>query len=685
MTQGSESTRSGSRTTDSVLDRFERLARDAPEAHALIAGPDSLTYGRLDARANRLAHHLLAAGLPPGGLVALGAARHTELLVALLGILKAGGHCAVLDGASGAGRRQLALLEPFAVLTDATHHPRLDDGRGLRFLLLDEEAAAIAAHPAGRPAREPGPLALRTLTGGPEPRPVAVTHDTLLAAYEGWAEVARLTPADRHLITAGPDTTALATGWTRALCSGGALVLPERGPWTPDAIRRGVESERVTVVHTDPGGATRLLAPDAGAGAARELGGPDEAPRHLRHLRSLRLVTVTGDRLFLDEQAALQARLRPGGRVLSVYGLAETACAGTWFDLAQLPAPQDDPERSALIGTPFPGFRVDLPDGEIRLTPPGAETAIPTGDLGVLRPDGLLEFAGRRRDRLTLDTGESFDPHPVEAMIRTHRGIGGVILRTVRVPGAARTSRLIGYVTPPPGEPFRDPAPHPAAPPPGIEGLREDLGRSVPAPWFPRELIRMRTLPRNRAGQEDRDAVPLPPRPTALPDAARGGAKSAGGNPGPPPGPLLVGVTRAGCGAALTVVAGFLFLVLSKVFWPGATDLSAVPDPWASLFFVLYLCEGAAFAAGLAFLVWGRAPMLRQGHGRGITTAAHLAGVYLLVAWWPQDNLYRLADKRDWPVQAALVSAFNIPLMIAGLIVATYLTRKPPSPFDSDD
>ncbi|MFI5640889.1 AMP-binding protein [Streptomyces goshikiensis] len=685
MTQGSESERSGSRTTDSVLDRFERLARDTPEAHALIAGPDRLTYGRLDARANRLAHHLLAAGLPPGGLVALAAARHTELLVALLGILKAGGHCAVLDAESGAGRRQLAPLEPFAVLTDATHHPRLDDGRGLRFLLLDAEAAAIAAHPADRPAREPGRLALRTLTGGPEPRPVTITHDTLLAAYEGWAEVARLTPADRHLITAGPDTTALATGWTRALCSGGALVLAERGLWTPGAIRRRIESERVTVVHTDPGGAARLLARDTGEVTARELRGPDEVLRHLR------LVTVTGDRLFLDEQAGLQGRLRPGGRVLSVYGLAETAGAGAWFDLAQLPAPQDDPERSALIGIPFPGFRVDLPDGEIHLTPPGAQTAIPTGDLGVLRPDGLLEFAGRRRDRLTLDTGESFDPHPVEAVIRTHRDVGGVILRTVRVPGTAHAPRLIGYVTPPLGEPSRAPAPDPADgvdpadPLPGIEALREDLKGRLPAQRFPSQLIRMRTLPRARTGREDRDAVPLPPRPTHLEDAARGRGKSAGKSTPPSPGPLLVAVTRAGCGAALTVVAGLLFLVLSKVFWPGATDLSAVPDPWASLFFVLYLCEGAAFAAGLVFLVWGRTPMLRQGHGRGITTAAHLAGVYLLVAWWPQDNLYRLADKRDWPLQAALVCAFNIPLMIAGLVVAAYLTRKPPSPFDSDD
>ncbi|MFH7599663.1 hypothetical protein WDV06_31875 [Streptomyces racemochromogenes] len=57
---------------------------------------------------------------------------------------------------------------------------------------------------------------------------------------------------------------------------------------------------------------------------------------------------------------------------------------------------------------------------------------------------------------------------------------------------------------------------------------------------------------------------------------------------------------------------------------------------------------------------------------------------YLLMAWWPQDNLYRLAGKHDWPRQAALVYAFNVPLMIAGAVVALYLTRRP-SPSSASD
>ncbi|MEU9007682.1 hypothetical protein, partial [Streptomyces sp. NPDC048551] len=97
------------------------------------------------------------------------------------------------------------------------------------------------------------------------------------------------------------------------------------------------------------------------------------------------------------------------------------------------------------------------------------------------------------------------------------------------------------------------------------------------------------------------------------------------------------------------------------------------------------VCESAAFAAGVLFLFGGRARMAGQGRGRALTTAAHLSVAYLLIAWWPQDNLYRLAARHDWPRQAALVYAFNVPLMLAGLIVACYLLRAPRSPFDFDD
>ncbi|WP_030717961.1 AMP-binding protein [Streptomyces sp. NRRL S-237] len=686
MTQGSESVRFGKRTTDTVLHRFEQWARDTPGARALIAGPDGLTYGELDARADRLAHRLLVSGpLPPGALVAVGTARQTELVVALLAVLKAGGSYTVIDVASPrVGRRQLAASEPLVLLTDAAHHAALDNGGGPRVIRLDAEAPAIggprteqsADRPADAPADRlpgavappPGRTAAVLFTGAAEPRAVPVSHGMLLAAHEGWAEAARPTAQDRHLFTVAPDVTAFAAGWTRALCSGGALVLSPRAAWKPEDIRAAVETDRVTVLHTDPAGAARLLIEDAeqaGLTPAAHLGADPAC-------RSLRLLAVTGGRLYLDEQATLQVRLRPGARVLNVYGSAECAGIGTWFELSQLPHPLDDPEQISLLGTAFPGFRAEVHGGEIRLVPPDGADAIPTGDLGLLREDGLLEYGGRIRDRITMPGGRVVDPYPVESAIRSHEGIGAVILKGVDGPRGPR--RLVAYVAPPPG----GRAGVARAPLPDIEELRDHLAGKVLREESPRTVIRLRALPRTTAGQEDRDALPLPIMPAAVRTAGSKSGKygAAAGKSETPAG------CAAGCGG---VGLGFVAMILTNFLWPGSTDLTGVPQPWAFLFSLLYLFECAAFGVGVVFLFGGRARMLRQRRGPSLTVAAHLAVSYLLLSWWPQDNLYRLAAKQDWSRQAALVYAFNVPLMIAGAVVAAYVVSKPADPFDFHD
>ncbi|MFJ4775887.1 AMP-binding protein [Streptomyces sp. NPDC088762] len=674
MTQGYQSVHLAEGTTDTILHRFGRWVRDTPEAPALIAGADSLGYGQLDERANRLAHHLLASGLGPGGLVAVGTTRQTELVVALLAVLKAGGAYAVVDAETPrTGRQQLAALEPlapFALLTHAPHRAALDTGTGLRAIRTDE-AAAIAERPGYAPddAPAPGGRAAVLFTAGSRPRPVAVTHGLLLAACDGWAELARLTPQDRHLFTARPDVTAFAAGWTRALCSGGALVLAPKASWESagtDRVRRAVTAEGVSVVHTDPAGAGALLVdgPRPAAGARRT--GPEA-------LRPLRMATVTGDRLHLDELDAMHGRLRAGVRILNVYGLAETAGVGTCFEVPQLTDPVDEPERHSLLGRPFAGCRVDLRHGEIHLTPPGGGDAIPTGDLGLVRPDGLLEYAGRLRHRIALPGG-SLDPQPVEAAIRTHPGIGAAIVTGIDKGGERR---LVAYVTPPPGDPAWDAT----GPLPAIYGLRNHLAGVVPRDESPHILVRLRALPRNRGGQEDRSALPLPTQPVSERPAVHGSKFAAAIRPFPG----RRGVSWFdGC---LPLVIGFVALLFTDVLWPGSTDLSAVPYPWAALFFLLYVAECVSFGVGVSFLFAGHRLMKARERGRpgGHTRAAHLAASYLLLAWWPQDNAYRLAAKQDWPLQALLVYAFNIPLMIAGIIVVLYLTRAPDSPFDHED
>ncbi|MFD5148248.1 AMP-binding protein [Streptomyces sp. NPDC058401] len=685
MTQGSEPfTHSGRRPDDTVLSRFERWARDTPGAQAVAEGTDSLTYGQLDARANQSARHLLDRGLPERAVVAVCSGPRAELLVLLLGILKAGAAYTVIDVDNPrTGQRQLAAARPFALLADVPDQARLDDGGGLRVIRTGGQyAVATAGLPTDPPDRAPrGDTAAVLFTGGADRRAVPLSHERLLAAHEGWARVAGPVPEDRHLITAAPDLTGFAAGWTRALCEGGALVLPEGPRWTPETLRRAVDAERVTVLHADPGTATQLLVRDGEASLARTLHRPDEG------LRSLRMVTVAGDRLYLDEQAALLARLRPGARLLNVYGPTEAAGTGARFELPQLAAPLDRSEELSLIGTAFPGCRLDVQDGEIHLTVPGGDEAIPTGDLGVLRPDGLMEFRGRIRDRLTAD-GKALDPHPVESAIRSHEAVGAALLAEVEGAGKGVNARplLVAFLAPP----AEDDAWPPGSDLPDSGQLRRHLAGRLPGAVMPSAVYRLPRIPRDRSGREQRAALPMPP--------GRGGGERSGGG-GVRGGSKYGGrYRREDSGSdiggwagviffilvGLTLVAGFV-MILTLIFWPGSTDLTGIPNPYATMFFLLYMCECWAFAAGVWFLFAGRSRMRRHGRrGPRITAAAHLAIVYLLAAWWPQDNFYRLAAKQDWPQQAALVYAFNIPLMICAGIVAVYAYLPPLSAFDEE-
>jgi hypothetical protein len=183
-------------------------------------------------------------------------------------------------------------------------------------------------------------------------------------------------------------------------------------------------------------------------------------------------------------------------------------------------------------------------------------------------------------------------------------------------------------------------------------GLREYLGARVADPPA---VVVLRALPRTGTGAVDVTALPLPP----LPAPPVGKAVAAGGG------------GRGAAAVVLVILGALAAWLLTDRLWPYSTDLSAVPSPWSGLFRGLYLAENLAFGLGVAFLFLGRRPMLARG-GTAWAGPAHLAIVWLLAAWWPQDNLYRLAAKHDWPRQALLVYGFNVTLMVAAAIVAAF-------------
>ncbi|MBP2328498.1 hypothetical protein JOF56_008883 [Kibdelosporangium banguiense] len=180
---------------------------------------------------------------------------------------------------------------------------------------------------------------------------------------------------------------------------------------------------------------------------------------------------------------------------------------------------------------------------------------------------------------------------------------------------------------------------------------------------IPRAVIPVDSLPRTSSGELDRDALALP----VLPGRVAGGKGALSDLDDAPLWTIMLIL------AAIIAVAAFL---TTDVFWPGSTDLSVVPQPWAALFTGLYAAECLAFGLGIGFLFLGRRRLAGLGRPPWLTTLAHLSIVWLLVAWWPQDNFYRLAAKTDWDRQAVLVYGFNITLMIAAAVLVVFAIRE---------
>ncbi|MFD8323057.1 AMP-binding protein [Kitasatospora purpeofusca] len=691
--------------------RFEEHARATPEAVALRWAGTELRYGELDARADRLAHHLVGRGLRPGRLAAVALGRGVEVYVALLAVLKTG--AAYLPLEPGAPdpllRHVLAEAAPDLVVTEEAHRIRLTDAGAREPVCVDAAGAAPATrpagpHPVGPPPAEldPDGLAVVLTTSGTTgaPRCAGLSHRNLLAAHHGWRTVYGITPADRILSTASLEFDVFTADWVRALCSGATLVVAPRNLTLDRAadiadIPPLIAAERITLLELNTRTARRLtalLAPTAGG----------------RPLAGVRVLTVGAEKWWLDEHLALQRLVGRPTRVINVYGLAEASVDSTWFEVRGL---DEVPGGAALsvVGLPFPGARVyvldpdgtPLPDGavgEIALAGPGLGPGYPgrpeetarrfvrsghdpdgrvllTGDLGRIAEGGTLEFVGRAAGVLgptdarvsAAAAGTVSRAARAEARLRARPGIREAAVAEVEVAPGRR--ELVGYAVTVPGAPDTD-----------GWSLTAALSAALPAGEAPAAVVPVPELPRTRAGKLDRDALPLPAPGDRTPPRRPGGGKGhrGKGGGGGRSGGVAESESFLGCGTvAVGVPSAAAAALLTDKLWPGSTDVSAVPAPYDTLFRVLYLFEWAAFGLGVAWLLFGAVVTARQRRPAGLSVAAHLAVFWLLASWWPQDNLYRTTRPADWSAQSWLVFVFNVALMVSAAIVVRFLTWQP--------
>ncbi len=494
---------------------FEAQAAARPEAIAVAGteGEPPLSYGELDARANRLARALRLDGVAAPRRVGICLERGGDLVTALLAVLKAGGSYVPIDPELPAGRIRAMLDDASVALVLTTERlgARLPAGDYL-VLRLDRDAARIADEPSARlEARaDAEDVAYVMYTSGSTGRPkgVPIPHRAVVRLVCG-TDYVQLGPGDVVAHLANPAFDA-ATFEIWGALQNGASVLPiaRSVALAPRALGEALASGGVTTafVTTALFNAVAREAPAAFRGCAQLLfGGEEVEPRRVREVLA----------------AGAPARL------LHVYGPTESTTFATWHEVraddalgATIPIGRPIANTEVLIldgeGEPVP----DGVPGEICIGGPGLATGylgapeltagrfVPhpfssdpaarlyrTGDRARRRGDGAIEFLGRA-DRQVKLRGHRIELAEIEAAIAALPYVRDAV---VQVRGATSdTRRIVAWLVPA----------DPAAPPPA--GLRRDLARVLPDYMLPAATVWVPALPVNANGKLDLRALPEP-------------------------------------------------------------------------------------------------------------------------------------------------------------------------------
>jgi amino acid adenylation domain-containing protein len=503
-----------------VHELFEREAERAPERIALVFDERQLSYAELNQKAGLLARRLRRLGVGPDRTVALCFKRSSEMLVGILGVLKAGGAYAPLDPNAPPERLSFMLAETGAAVLltqqSLTHlfASQSEGKRGLVVLSPDAGWTAVEESGGGddKPARalSPDSLAYVLYTSGSTGRPkgVMVSHRNL--ANSILAQLASLRePVGNTLLLMSYFFDGSLFNIFCPLCQGGTLVVPRDGQQAdPSAVLGLIAEKGVRHIFTVPSFYSLLL------GQATP-----------EHLQSVRVVHVGGETCS-PQLVSRHRQLLPQADFFNEYGPTETTVWCTQY-LCRPPA-----DKSFVpIGRPTSNAEVYLLDERLQPVPVGvpgqiyvggrgvargylkhpgltAETFIPhpfggepgqrlyrTGDVARFEPDGNIVFLGRA-DRQVKLHGYRIEPGEIEAELCEHESVRRAAL-VVRE-DAPGDRRLVAYVV---ADRERRPT---------TQELRDHLKSRLPDYMIPAAYVFLDALPLTRNGKLDRQALPPP-------------------------------------------------------------------------------------------------------------------------------------------------------------------------------
>ncbi|ARS59355.1 non-ribosomal peptide synthetase (plasmid) [Ralstonia solanacearum FJAT-91] len=488
---------------------FEAQVRRTPEAIAVEHEGRQVSYAELNARANRVAHALIGLGVGPDARVGLCAGRSVELVVGLLGILKAGGGYVPLDPSYPQDRLTYMLEDsaPVAVLTQGLVREQLGM---LSVPVLDLDGPQEEAeHDPQVEALKPHHLAYVIYTSGSTGRPKGVMNEHRGVVNRLWwaQQTYRLDASDRVLQKTpfGFDVSVWELFWP--LLAGARLVMarPE-GHKDPAYLAATIEQAGITTLHFVPSMLQLFLDQvEAGRcqGLRRMLCSGEALPHALQQRSLARFPHSELHNLYGPTEAAIDvtawrcnAESHPGvvpiGRPIAntqIYVLdahrqpvplgvtGEIYIGGVGVARGYLNRPELTAER--FVVNPF--------NGE------GRERMYRTGDLGRWLPDGSLAYQGRADAQVKL-RGFRIELGEIEARLLQCAGVSEAVV-TVRE-DAPGEQRLVAYYVS--GEAIE------------AQTLREQLQASLPEYMVPAAYVRLEHLPLTPNGKLDRKGLPAP-------------------------------------------------------------------------------------------------------------------------------------------------------------------------------
>jgi amino acid adenylation domain-containing protein/FkbM family methyltransferase len=491
-----------------VHEWFSAQAAATPVAVALSSGAEQLLYGELDQRTNQLAHYLKEQGIGPEQIVAVCLERSIELVVALLGILKAGAAYLPIEPSLPQGRIEFMLADARAALV--LTQSKLSAHFSIPALCLDGDWNVVANHTVANPEVSVNEknLAYVIYTSGStgQPKGVLIEHRSL-SNYLSWATEFYRT----NQLQLSPLHTSLSfdlgvTSLYPALLSGaGVLLLPETEEL--ESLAALLEWNDPALVKLTP---AHLQALEIGVGEPKNFGAG--------HVLALGGENLAGESVRWWREGTVS------GRLINEYGPTEATVGCCVHEVLV----GEDATESVAIGRPISNAQMYVLGREQELLPVGvtgelyiggaglargylgnavvtAEKFLPnphstiggerlyrTGDLGRYLPDGEIEYLGRADEQVKI-RGYRIELGEVEAVLRRHDAVREcVVIAREDAPG---DKRLVGYVT---------------TTEVSADELREHLRASLPEYMVPSAIVALAALPLSASGKIDRRALPAP-------------------------------------------------------------------------------------------------------------------------------------------------------------------------------